>query len=102
MGQDDDPDALVEARIMAPVTAAEGFPTRAEIVERYARADRLRRRRLDWYQAFSFFKLAVICQGIAARAAGGAMLGSGFDEAQRLVCAARHGRPLPACRAALT
>jgi hypothetical protein len=26
-----------------------------------------------------------VCQGIAARAAGGAMLGSGFDDAQRLV-----------------
>ena len=39
----------------------------------------------DFYQAFAFFKLAVVCQGIAARAAGGAMLGSGFDEAQRLV-----------------
>ena len=40
---------------------------------------------VEWYQAFAFFKLAVVCQGIAARAAGGAMLGSGFDEAQRLV-----------------
>jgi hypothetical protein len=41
----------------------------------------------------------VICQGIAARAAGGAMLGSGFDDALRLVAplveAGRHliGRP---------
>jgi len=49
---------------------------------------------VDWYQAFAFFKLAVVCQGIAARAAGGAMLGSGFEEAQRLVAplvaAGRH------------
>ena len=49
---------------------------------------------VDWYQAFAFFKLAVVCQGIAARAAGGAMLGSGFDDAQRLVAplvdAGRH------------
>ena len=47
-----------------------------------------------WYQAFAFFKLAVVCQGIAARAAGGAMVGSGFDDAQRLVAplvdAGRH------------
>ena len=51
-------------------------------------------RDVDWYQAFAFFKLAVVCQGIAARAAGGAMLGSGFDDAQRLVAplvdAGRH------------
>ena len=37
--------SLAAARVMAPVTAAEGFPTRAEIVERYARADGLRRLR---------------------------------------------------------
>ena len=70
---------------MAPVTAMEGFPSRAEIVERYAARTGFDVAAVDWYQAFSFFKLAVICQGIAARAAGGAMLGSGFDEAQRLV-----------------
>ena len=73
------------ARIVAPVTAAEGFPTRAEVVERYARRTGFDVADIDWYQAFAFFKLAVVCQGIAARAAGGAMLGSGFDEAQRLV-----------------
>ena len=51
----------------------------------------------DWYQSFAFFKLAVVCQGIAARAAGGAMVGSGFDDAQRLVAplvdAGRHHLP---------
>jgi aminoglycoside phosphotransferase (APT) family kinase protein len=40
---------------------------------------------IAWYWAFAYFELAVICQRIAARAAGGAMLGSGFGEAQRLV-----------------
>jgi aminoglycoside phosphotransferase (APT) family kinase protein len=82
---DDDPDELVAARIMAPVTAAAGFPSRAEIVERYAARTGFDVADVEWYQAFSYFKLAVICQGIAARAAGGAMLGSGFGEAQRLV-----------------
>jgi aminoglycoside phosphotransferase (APT) family kinase protein len=67
------------------VTAAAGFPSRAEIVERYAARTGFDVTGVEWYQAFSYFKLAVICQGIAARAAGGAMLGSGFDEAQRLV-----------------
>ena len=77
---------LAAARVMAPVTAADGLP--------HARGDRSRATRartgfdvsdVEWYQAFAFFKLAVVCQGIAARAAGGAMLGSGFDDAQRLV-----------------
>ena len=79
-------DAVVAAaRVMAPVTAAEGFPSRAEIVERYAARTGFDVSGVEWYQAFAYFKLAVVCQGIAARAAGGAMLGSGFDDAQRIV-----------------
>ena len=83
--EDRDDEVIAAARIMAPVTAAGGFPTRAEIVERYAARTGFDVSGVGWYQAFAFFKLAVVCQGIAARAAGGAMLGSGFDEAQRLV-----------------
>jgi aminoglycoside phosphotransferase (APT) family kinase protein len=80
----DDP-VLAAARVMAPVTAAEGFPTRAEIVRRYAERTGFDVAHVEWYRAFAYFKLAVICQGIAARAAGGAMLGSGFDDAGRVV-----------------
>ncbi len=83
--EDGDDDVLTAARIVAPVTAAEGFPSRAEVIERYARATGFDVSDAAWYQAFAFFKLAVVCQGIAARAAGGAMVGSGFDDAQRLV-----------------
>ena len=89
-----DPDVLRAARIVAPVTAQEGFPSRAEVIERYARKTGFDVSDADWYQAFALFKLAVVCQGIAARAAGGSMLGSGFDDAQRLVAplveAGRH------------
>jgi aminoglycoside phosphotransferase (APT) family kinase protein len=85
---------LAAARIVAPVTAAEGFPSRSEVIARYAARTGFDVSDADWYQAFAFFKLAVVCQGIAARAAGGAMLGSGFDDAQRLVAplvdAGRH------------
>jgi aminoglycoside phosphotransferase (APT) family kinase protein len=85
---------LAAARIVAPVTAAQGFPTRADVISRYAQRTGFDVSDVDWYQAFAFFKLAVVCQGIAARAAGGAMLGSGFDDAQRLVAplvdAGRH------------
>jgi aminoglycoside phosphotransferase (APT) family kinase protein len=80
-----DDDVFVAARVMPPVTAASGFPTRAEIVESYATITGFDVSDLAWYQAFAYFKLAVICQGIAARAAGGAILGAGFDDAQRLV-----------------
>jgi aminoglycoside phosphotransferase (APT) family kinase protein len=80
-----DDDVLAAARVMAPVTAAEGFPSRAEVVRRYAARTGFDVSDVVWFQAFAYFKLAVVCQGIAARAAGGAMLGSGFDDAQRLV-----------------
>ena len=75
----------IAARMMPPVTALDGFPTRAEVVNRYAERTGFDVSAIDWYEAFAYFKLAVICQGIAARAAGGAMLGDGFDEAQRVV-----------------
>ena len=81
----DDDEVLVRARMFGPVTAESGFPSRAEVVERYARATGFDVSAIGWYQAFAFFKLAVICQGIALRATGGAMLGSGFDDAQGLV-----------------
>lgn len=80
-----DDEVLVRARMVGPVTEAPGFPSRTEVIERYARHTGFDLSEISWYQAFAFFKLAVICQGIAARAAGGAMLGPGFDEAKGLV-----------------
>lgn len=55
------------------------------MIERYARRTGIDPVDMGWYQSFAYFKLAVVCQGIAARAAGGAMVGSGFDDAQGLV-----------------
>jgi aminoglycoside phosphotransferase (APT) family kinase protein len=81
----DDEEIFAAARVVPPVTATPGFPTRAEVVELYATSTGFGMSDLAWYRAFAYFKLAVVCQGIAARAAGGAMLGSGFDEAQGLV-----------------
>jgi len=80
-----DSEVLRRARIVAPVTASEGFPTRGEIIERYARRTGIDLVDVSWYQSLAYFKLAVVCQGIAARAAGGSMVGGGFDEAERLV-----------------
>ena len=81
----DDDEVLSAARIVPPVTAASGFPTRVQIVDSYAKLTGFDVSDLAWYRGFAYFKLAVVCQGIAARAAGGAMLGSGFDDAQGLV-----------------
>jgi aminoglycoside phosphotransferase (APT) family kinase protein len=81
----DENEVLAAARIVPPVTAEPGFPSRATVIERYAQLTGFDLSDIGWYQAFAYFKLAVVCQGIAARAAGGAMLGSGFDQAQRLV-----------------
>ena len=81
----DDDEILVAARMMPPVTAAPGFPTRAQAAARYAAQTGFDVSDVDWYQAFAYFKLAIICQGIALRAAGGSMLGSGFDSAEAAV-----------------
>jgi aminoglycoside phosphotransferase (APT) family kinase protein len=80
-----DDDVLRTARVVPPVTAESGFPSRRDVVAQYASATGFDVDGVDWYQAFAYFKLAVICQGVAARAANGAMLGGGFDDAQRLV-----------------
>ena len=72
-----DDEVLAAARMMPPVTAEPGFPTRAQAVARYAAQTGFDVASIDWYQAFAYFKLAIICQGIALRAAGGSMLGSG-------------------------
>jgi aminoglycoside phosphotransferase (APT) family kinase protein len=92
--EDGDAEVLTAARIVAPVTAASGFPSRAEVIERYAERTGFDVSAVDWYTSFAYFKLAVVCQGIASRAAGGSMVGSGFGEAQRLVAplveAGRH------------
>jgi aminoglycoside phosphotransferase (APT) family kinase protein len=73
------------ARIIPPVTAATGFPARGEIVRRYAEITGFDVTNVAWYRAFAYFKLAVVCQGVATRAAGGAMLGGGFEDAQAIV-----------------
>jgi len=80
-----DSEVLRRARIMAPVTALEGFPLRVEVIERYQNRTGIDTSDVGWYQSFAYFKLAVVCQGIAARAAGGSMVGGGFENAARLV-----------------
>ena len=57
------------------VTALPGFPTRAEVAERYAARTGLDLSTLNWYVGFAYFKFAAIVAGIVARSAAGAMAG---------------------------
>ena len=77
--QADDSDARRQAAVVPAATVLEGFPTRAEVAERYAERTGLDLTPLPWYAAFAAFKLAVVCAGIVARVRGGAMVGSGFE-----------------------
>ena len=77
--QADDAGARTDALVVPAATVLEGFPTRAEVAERYAARTGLDLTPLPWYAAFAAFKLAVVCAGIVARVRGGAMVGDGFE-----------------------
>jgi aminoglycoside phosphotransferase (APT) family kinase protein len=66
--------ALGHAASVAP-----GFPTRAELVERYCSASGVEVGALDYYQAFAYWKLACILEGVYTRYVLGAMGDDGFD-----------------------
>jgi aminoglycoside phosphotransferase (APT) family kinase protein len=80
-----DDDVVVAARVVPPLTAADGFPTRDEVVERYTERTGFDVSGLAWYVAFSYVKVAIICQGIADRVAHGAMVGDDFENADEQV-----------------
>ncbi|HZT65675.1 MAG TPA: phosphotransferase family protein [Acidimicrobiales bacterium] len=62
-------------------TALPGFPTRAELADRYAARSGRDLSDLPFYVAFGYWKLACILEGVYARYEGGAMGGdrSGFE-----------------------
>lgn len=65
--------------VVPAATVLEGFPSRSEVAELYARRTGADLDALPWALSFAFFKLAVVCAGIVARVEGGAMVGDGFD-----------------------
>ena len=65
-------DASGQSRHNDP-TGAPGFPTYAEIVDRYATRTGRDVSRIGYYVAFSSFRLAVISEGVYARYVNGAM-----------------------------
>jgi aminoglycoside phosphotransferase (APT) family kinase protein len=78
-GEGDEQGLRKQGVIVPQVTGLEGCLTRAEVVELYAQRSGLDVSTLPWYVSFGFFKLAVVCAGIAARSKAGAMVGEGFD-----------------------
>jgi aminoglycoside phosphotransferase (APT) family kinase protein len=58
--------------IAAP-TLADGFPDKREVLARYAERSGRDLSQIDYYQAFGFWKLACIVEGVYARYKGGAM-----------------------------
>ena len=63
--QTDDPPERRD--FVSPVTAMAGWLTRAELVERYASATGRDVSRIDYYEIFAIFKLAVVLQQIFYR-----------------------------------
>ena len=51
----------------SPVTALEGFPTRAELVDRYVERSGREVGPLGWFQALALWKAAVFCEAIYGR-----------------------------------
>ncbi|HEX6569234.1 MAG TPA: phosphotransferase family protein, partial [Acidimicrobiales bacterium] len=73
--RDDANPALLDA-----ATTLDGFPSRTDVVERYARASGRDLSGVDYYVAFGYWKLACILEGVYARYRGGVMgEASGFE-----------------------
>ncbi|MFE3026526.1 phosphotransferase family protein [Nocardia tengchongensis] len=66
--------------LVPDITAQQGFPPRAYLLERYAARTGHDLTNFPFYEAFARFKFAVILQGIAARSAAGAMGGQQFGD----------------------
>jgi aminoglycoside phosphotransferase (APT) family kinase protein len=58
---------------VTPATGIDGFPTRAELVERYGAATGRDTSAIDFYVAFGYWKLACIIEGVFSRYSGGSM-----------------------------
>jgi aminoglycoside phosphotransferase (APT) family kinase protein len=67
-----DPGEPTYSSLPAPTTA-EGFPTKTELLERYAAASGRDLSNIDFYVAFGYWKLACIIEGVFARYVAGAM-----------------------------
>lgn len=67
------------AAVVTDAPLAPGYLTTDQILDRYERATNRDVSQIDYHLAFSFFKLAVILEGIHYRHQHGQTLGEGFD-----------------------
>jgi aminoglycoside phosphotransferase (APT) family kinase protein len=67
------------------LTAVAGFPSRAEVLERYSKQRGIELPETDWYVVFADMKIAVILEGIHARYLGGQTVGAGFEDIEEMV-----------------
>jgi aminoglycoside phosphotransferase (APT) family kinase protein len=72
----------------SPVTSLPGFPSRAELVERYVSRSGRRLESLAWFEGLALWKAAVFCEAIYGRFVRGE-LGAEDARAARL----EHGVP---------
>ena len=77
--QDSDVEMRKRGAPVGAVTSLPGFLTREQVADGYAQRTGADITDLPWYVSFAFFKLAVVCAGIAMRVKFGAMVGEGFD-----------------------
>jgi aminoglycoside phosphotransferase (APT) family kinase protein len=80
---------------VSPVTALEGFPTRAQLVERYAKRSGRHIGPLGWFEALALWKAAVFCEAIFGRFTRGEL---GAEDSR--AAAFEHAVPLMAETAA--
>lgn len=80
-----DSDAVVDNPVADGLGPRAGFPSGAELIDRYAGRSDVDVGPLHWHVALGCFKLAVICEGIHYRHTLGQTLGGGFDRIGELV-----------------
>ena len=62
-----EPNGHVSALGSSPVTAEPGFPTRAQLVERYIERSAREVQPLPWFEALALWKAAIFCEAIYGR-----------------------------------
>jgi aminoglycoside phosphotransferase (APT) family kinase protein len=70
---------------VSTTAGAAGHPSPTELIERYAERSGRDTSAISWYEAFAWFKLAVILEGIHYRYTLGQTVGAGFDRIGDLV-----------------
>jgi aminoglycoside phosphotransferase (APT) family kinase protein len=71
--------------IATAIGPAAGFPSAADLLERYASRSPVDLSALPWYTALACYKLAVVLEGIHYRYIHGQTVGAGFDQIGTMV-----------------